>query len=526
MPPRENIDEQRGYERREQLRASTVNALMERVKQRHAPHMGTYEAGAQQRQGPDEIWVHAPVTIPPYSIFGVSLDAEFQDPPFASGTQVGFTSSACGSLLAPYTNDATEIPAGENGVARPVEFERPVLATVSGTTPTVGSPCGVIPGEWGVTAVRQGFTCISEPDDDGRVWVVRATEPSSVIGEVTVAAAAYDAGTDTPGIGTLKVLYRRASDDVLVDAPDPATGAAPWLQQFFNLSSAAVPVEAKIRAESSTGVGLTVLESSGSSGSVQIGIAQLKDGDLLACDTSSLALIATTHPGMPSQVGDLYFTHDAGSGVVRWAKQSSGVTFYNPKPFKWLDEDVLHVSKQVDHWVVDRPVKKLPYWRLAKGTGTLSVNASGYLQFVTPTIREYGAMFEVDGSDNTKINVLCPVSAQRFKLTISLAAILAPTITTQDANADLRVAINGAETAADGQMLAFFDLVTGAASAGTAHTHNVHAVQSSNSFYPMAIVSDVTLSKNDYLQIRIVDDGNSGTMKAARVSVMFEPLFH
>ena len=134
---------------------------------------------------------------------------------------------------------------------------------------------------WGVTTDQQGFVCISEPDADGNIWIVRTPEPKSVIGEVTIAPDPYDTASETPGVGVMKLMYR-AGDDALVEAKDPITGATPWVQTFYNFSPTVPAVGAKVRALATLGVGLTVFETSGSTMSMVrvIGSGGLGSGDL------------------------------------------------------------------------------------------------------------------------------------------------------------------------------------------------------------------------------------------------------
>lgn len=280
---REPLEAIKPYRAGEELTVGTVNALLDAAKLRHAPQYGTYEAGGSQRQAADDIWIKAVSAIPAYSVIGVCLSSVWHDPPYSSGAQIG---SGAGSIIALYTNDAVPIPPAGSAAVRPIGFD-PVLVNVVGTTIAVGQPCGPCPDDWGVSGLRQGFVCLSEPNADGRIWIARSNDLSHVVGEVTLEAPAFDVGTDMPGYGELKVQFRSPVDDALVDAKSPTTGVAPWTLPFYNLSSVAVPVDSKVRAESALGVGLTVLESSGSSGIISslvrlVGSGGYTVGDLVA----------------------------------------------------------------------------------------------------------------------------------------------------------------------------------------------------------------------------------------------------
>jgi hypothetical protein len=283
---RENLGETREYEGglREHLRAATVNALVHEARTGHRPERGRREAGASYARSVDEpVWLFVSEAVPAYSLFGVCLDAENDDPPTASGQMLGLEGSGCGSLLGLYTNGAQSLVADCLYEVRPVG-QHPVLVQVTGTTPTVGSPCGPALDTWGVTADRQGLVCISEPDEDGRVWVVRSPEPSSIVGEVTTPAAAYDPDTETPGVGVVKVQFLDG-DDALRDALDPATGAAPWLQTFYNFTQAVPEVGDKVHVQSTLGVGLAVSASASGGSDVAmvmlVGSGGFASGDLL-----------------------------------------------------------------------------------------------------------------------------------------------------------------------------------------------------------------------------------------------------
>jgi hypothetical protein len=272
-----SVDALQHQRRGDALTHETINALIDGVKRESAGELGYADSNAinvRQRKSAQPsypVWVTADTTIPQHAVIAVWEQQASGTPIQLMGGRAG--TSQLGTPLGLFTNDNIEIPTDCKGAVRPLGDYEPFLVKVEGTLPDVGDPCGLVINSWGVGAGRTGFVCLSEPVDMSSefsgeyVWCMRSQEIGAVLGEVTTEAPAFDEDGDVAGEGVLKVLYRVENTNVLEEAANPATGTAPWLLPFFNLASVAAEEGVKIRVENTLGVGLTFLESEGSSGS-------------------------------------------------------------------------------------------------------------------------------------------------------------------------------------------------------------------------------------------------------------------
>lgn len=271
MPARETKFSLKEFTAGEEWTLEKANAVIRAIKQNAYMHHGissenSYGVGQKLHNQPETVQITAGENIPAYSIFGVCLSGTDYNPPMCVAKKIG----GGGSLLGLFTNGEIPLDEDQKAIVEPVGFYRPVRVRVTGTTPLVGEPCGVELNTFGVSNSMQGMVCLSDVYSPSSgfateyIWAMRSADMSSVIGEVTTLAPAYDIGTQTPGAGVLKIQFRDPSTDELVDAVRPGTGGAVWSLPFYNFSITNVTVGLKVRAEATLGVGLSVFEVQGS----------------------------------------------------------------------------------------------------------------------------------------------------------------------------------------------------------------------------------------------------------------------
>lgn len=242
----------------EPVRADDIAALVRAGKAPKGVPIGQgFEGGMLQRPAVvshGHVEFHTSIALPAYSIFGVVDSEPLSDPQRIEVDVIGICGGA-GSHLTLFTNGHVEIPAGSYGVATAIHDSDAMRVRVTGTMPAVGSPCGVKLNTLGVTALSEGFVCLSEPDENNLITVVRTREPVTLIME--------SVGTIQPfldnrlGLGVARVMYRLGGG-TLCPAKNPATQTIPWLMPVWSGFLETIPDATTLSVQSSMGVGLVV----------------------------------------------------------------------------------------------------------------------------------------------------------------------------------------------------------------------------------------------------------------------------
>jgi len=194
--------------------------------------------------------------IEPYSVFTIkSPSTHVAYPHRVDVAKVGASVQSSGLLL--LTNRDIKIPAGCKGIAWPIA-EMPLKVRVTGSTPTVGSPCGVEPDTYGVTSARSGLVCVSAAFVESAVTYVLVVAHNENVRFLGKATEDIDAADDVASYttGSVKVVCLEGGSEV--DAVDPATGSAPWLVTVRNYSTSAITSGDRVRFGAYHGCGFVL----------------------------------------------------------------------------------------------------------------------------------------------------------------------------------------------------------------------------------------------------------------------------
>lgn len=153
----------------------------------HGPMVSALSANFQSKNR-FPIIAKSSVEIPPYSVFGIAEGQEFNIPP---KVDVKKFSESDGKLLI-FTNDSVEMQADKEYLIRAIGVWDITLVQLENddeeTVPSVGFGCGPLEDAFTVSAKGFGLVCLTEPNDDNRIFVMAAPMGERVV-KVTLTEA-------------------------------------------------------------------------------------------------------------------------------------------------------------------------------------------------------------------------------------------------------------------------------------------------------------------------------------------------